>query len=282
MSPQLHRPPAPYIQITEYFRRAIEDGSLATGAKLPSVVEIARGWNVATATAAKAITQLRAEGYVRTNNQGTFVDVSSRLTTGPDRLRMLRTLGTGFRSGEQVEVLLSELVPADAEVAEALGVPEGSKVVCRRRVYRDDVSVVAVSTSWLPAEFATQAPELLRTEPLPTMTFGLVEERTGRRATRRRDVVAIRPVPPECATVFGLEPGTPALTMVNHYWDQNGDPTEYAVDFLGSGRSLYCCGWRKSFSTNPLMSPEPGAMRNSGCMSDGWQIGRASCRERVC
>jgi GntR family transcriptional regulator len=26
--------------------------------------------------------------------------------------------------------------------------------------------------------------------------------------------------------------------MTNQYWDQNGDPIEYALDFLGAGREL--------------------------------------------
>ncbi|WP_233221420.1 UTRA domain-containing protein [Streptomyces carminius] len=42
----------------------------------------------------------------------------------------------------------------------------------------------------------------------------------------------------EDAPLLGLEPGTPALTMTNRYWDQNGGVVEYAVDFLGTGREL--------------------------------------------
>lgn len=70
------------------------------------------------------------------------------------------------------------------------------------------------------------------------MTFGLVEERTGRRAVRRRDVVAIQPVPEDAAPLLRIEVGCPALTMTNNYLDQNGDATEYVVDFLASDREL--------------------------------------------
>lgn len=70
------------------------------------------------------------------------------------------------------------------------------------------------------------------------MTFGLVEERTGRRAVRRRDIVAIRPVPDDVASVLRVDAGTPALTMTNCYWDQDGAATEYAVDFLAGDREL--------------------------------------------
>jgi GntR family transcriptional regulator len=238
MSPTLNRPAPVYLQIAEHFRTKINNGELTEGAKLPSVIEIAQGWDVASATAAKALSQLRAEGYVRSTNQGTFVSIAHRQTTGPDRLVMFRATGNGFRSGESVEVVSSELAAASSDAARALGVPEGSPVVCRRRVYRDDLGVVTVSTSWLPGELAEAAPELLSTDPLPKMTFGLIEDRTGRRVVSRRDVVALRPAPNDVAETLGVENGLQCLTMVNLYWDQNGDPTEYAVDYLGPGREL--------------------------------------------
>ncbi|WP_341860605.1 hypothetical protein [Streptomyces flavidovirens] len=58
---------------------------------------------------------------------------------------------------------------------------EGSLVVQRRRRYLDDEGVAALSTSWLPADLAQAASELISTGPLPKMTFGLIEDHTGRR-----------------------------------------------------------------------------------------------------
>ncbi|WP_040705097.1 GntR family transcriptional regulator [Nocardia takedensis] len=238
MSPTVDRPAPAYMQIAEHFRVQIRNGELTEGTKLPSVIEISQGWQVASATAAKAIAQLRAEGYVQSNNQGTFVSIAHKQTTGPDRLQMFRATGNGYRPNETVEVVSSALVDADSTVTEALSLPEGSTAVARRRVYRDDRGVVTVSTSWLPGELAEAAPELLSTAPLPKMTFGLIEERTGRRAVRRRDVIALQPAPADVANLLGLETGTDCLTMTNLYWDQDGNPTEYAVDFLGRDREL--------------------------------------------
>jgi DNA-binding GntR family transcriptional regulator len=238
MTPKVQRSAPPFLQIAEHFRVMIKEGELPQESKLPPIAEIARGWGVATATAAKAIKQLQEEGYVRSTSQGTFVDLGRKLTSGPDRLQMLRATGSGFRPGETVEILSAGLVPAPAHVAEGLKVSEGDRVIQRRRVYRDDDGVVAVSTSWLSGDLAEAAPELLEVGPLPKMTFGLIEDRTGRRAVRRRDVVTMRPVPEDIAEVLGAEVGIPALTMTNQYWDQHGEPTEYAQDFLGAGREL--------------------------------------------
>lgn len=238
MTPKVQRALPPFLQIAEDFRAKIKDGVLLQDAKLPSIADIAREWEVATATAAKAIKQLQDEGYVRSSSQGTFVDLGRKLTSGPDRLQMLRATGSGFRPGETVEIISAGLVPAPSHVAEALQVEEGAQVVQRRRVYRDDDGVVAVSTSWLAGQLAEAAPELLEVGPLPKMTFGLIEDRTGRRAVRRRDVVGMCAVPDDVSEVLGAEPGAQALTMTNQYWDQHGETTEYAQDFLGAGREL--------------------------------------------
>lgn len=195
---------------------------------------------VSTATATRVAAVLRAEGFAETvPGIGTVVAQPRNLTTGPDRLQMLRATGDGLRPGERTEIIGASLVPAPRHVADALDLDEGADVVRRQRAYYDDLGVVALSTSWLPGQLASAAPELLEAAPLPKMTFGLVEERTGRRAVKRRDVVAIKPVPEDAAALLDLAAGTPALTMTNYYWDQHGNATEYAEDYLGHDRPLF-------------------------------------------
>lgn len=238
MTPRVQRAAPPFMQIADHFRQKIVDGVLPQDTKLPSIAEIAEEWGVATATAAKGVKQLQAEGYVRSSTQGTFVDLGRKLTSGSDRLQLQRATGSGFRPGERVEIVSAGLVPAPDDVAEALGLDEGSEVVRRQRRYLDDGGVITLSTSWLPGDLAESAPELIIPEALPKMTFGLIEDRTGRRAVRRRDVVSLKPVPEDAAPLLDVEAGTLALTMSNYYWDQHGSVTEYATDFLGAGRQL--------------------------------------------
>ncbi|MGC5013912.1 GntR family transcriptional regulator [Streptosporangium sp. DT93] len=239
---------APYRRIAAQIRAGIDSGAIRPGDRIPSVREIMRDEGVSTATATRVAAVLRAEGYAESvPGIGTLACLPKKITAGSDRLRMLRVNGNGYREGERVEILDASLVPASEEVADALEVEEGASVVRRRRAYYDDGGLVTLSTSWLSGELGRAVPELLIAEPLPRMTFGLIEDRTGRRAVRRRDTVAIRPVPGDAgdlgdfgdiASVLGVESGTPALTMTNLYWDQHGDVTEYAVDFLGPGREL--------------------------------------------
>ena len=230
---------APYRRIAAKIRDRIVHGALQPGDRIPSVREIMKEEGVSTATATRVAAVLREEGYAETvAGIGTVAALPRTLTTGPDRLQMLRATGDGLRPGERTEILSAGLVSAPNHVADALDVEQGDKVIKRQRAYYDDQGTVALSTSWLSAGFATAAPELIQAEPLPKMTFGLIEERTGRRAVKRRDVVAIKAIPEDVASVLSAEPGALTLTMTNYYWDQYGEITEYAEDYLGHGRTL--------------------------------------------
>ncbi|WP_394816134.1 GntR family transcriptional regulator [Streptomyces mooreae] len=86
----------PYLRVAAEIRRRITDGELAPGDRVPSTRQIAREWNVALATATKALTTLRQEGLVRAKPRvGTVVaaphrrPVAARPRTTPDREREL-------------------------------------------------------------------------------------------------------------------------------------------------------------------------------------------------
>ncbi|MDW8807731.1 GntR family transcriptional regulator [Streptomyces scabiei] len=233
------RPMAPYMRIATQIIRRITSGDLQPGDHIPSVSKIMETERVSRATAARVASVLRAEGYAESvQGVGTVVTRPKRLNAGAHRLTMVRAGGTGLDGDERTEILGAELEPAAQEIADALGLGEGAEVIRRRRRYIDGRGVATVSTTWIAGTLAEVAPELLGTEPLPTMTFGLIEERTGRRAVKRRDTVSIREAPEDIAQHLEVPPGTHVLTMTNHYSDQNGEPTEYAVDYHGLGREL--------------------------------------------
>lgn len=229
----------PYRRIAAQIIARIESGELQPGDHVPSVNKIMEAEGVSRATAARVPGVLRDEGYaVARPGVGTVVIKPKKLTAGADRLAQLQVGGPTLGDDERVEILDAEMEPATQEVADALVLAVGADVIRRRRRYLDGAGVVTVSTTWIAGTLAEAAPELLSTEPLPKMTFGLIEERTGRRASRRRDTVALRLVPEDVAGPLDTEAGTPTVVVINNYWDQNGEPTEYAVDYLGVGREL--------------------------------------------
>ena len=66
-------PVAPWRQIYARLRAQIEDGSLAPGARVPSITALAQEYGVALTTVRKALDQLKEDGLVVTSPMGTFV-----------------------------------------------------------------------------------------------------------------------------------------------------------------------------------------------------------------
>ncbi len=166
MARNVRREDPPYMQIAEDIRRQIRSGQLRDGDLVPSTRQLAREWNVSVPTAAKALTTLRSEGYVR-GVAGTGTVVCAGSTThlpGGDRLEAIARTGRIYPPNERAVIHSAELVPAPDAIADALGIPAGTEVIRRHRVtYRDD-SPVSASTSWLPGDLAASAPRLLTTE----------------------------------------------------------------------------------------------------------------------
>jgi DNA-binding GntR family transcriptional regulator len=150
---------------------------------------------------------------------------------------MVRRGGSGLLDGESVEFVEARSEVAAQEVADALGVGSGEEVVLRRRRYIDAAGVSVVSTTWISAALAERLPEFTRPEKLPKMTMGLIEERTRRRASHQRETHSIGAVPSDIAVHLDVEPGERVLKVTNRYLDQDGEPTEYAIDWHAPGRS---------------------------------------------
>src|SRR5690606_22776386 len=119
---------APYRRIAAQIRERIDRCDLQPGDQIPSVRELMRSEAVSTATATRVAAVLRDEGYAETiPGIGTVVARPRTLTTGPDRLQMLRATGDGLRPGERTEILSAAMVPAPRHVADALDVDEGDR-----------------------------------------------------------------------------------------------------------------------------------------------------------
>ncbi|GGV00904.1 GntR family transcriptional regulator [Streptomyces litmocidini] len=106
----------PYLRIVAALRRRIADGELAPGDRVPSTRRIAAEWDVALATATKALTTLRLEGLVEARPRiGTVVagtvlaaQARGRPSSAPDSER---------------ELSLDRIVRAAIEIADAEGLP---------------------------------------------------------------------------------------------------------------------------------------------------------------
>lgn len=137
----------PYEQVAADLRARIMAGDLVPGTQLPSTAHLVEEFGVSNTTIQKAVTELKVEGYL-TSRQGKGVFVRDRQ---PFRVEA----GTYFAptpGGYSYELLEVGEVPAPTEVAGALGLEVGERVLLRRRLLRHDGRPVEVGWSYYPLE----------------------------------------------------------------------------------------------------------------------------------
>lgn len=229
LSPTVHRPEPPYIQVVGHIRDQIMSGQLRDGDMIPSARKIAQEWQISLATATKVLGSLRAEGLVRAMpGVGTMVSASDAIHRGPrDRVASIRRTGRIYPPDQHATITVAELVNASAEIADSLSVEAGMPIIRRHRItYRGEVPVSA-STSWFAGALAEVAPQLLQKQELPQGTPAYIEQTTGRAATTGRDQMAAGAASGQVAEDLAVQPGTPVLYGRNWLYDADGAVIEY-------------------------------------------------------
>lgn len=238
MAPEVRPATPPYVQVADEIRRQIVSGKLQPGEAIPSVRELSAEWDIARATAEKAVGLLKAQGLV-TSRPGASTVVNFDLPihrSVQDRYEQIRQTGLIYTPGEHAKITAADLMPAPEDVAAALNVPPGSPVVRRQRVtYSEDVPVSS-STSWFTATVGAQSPLLLERTRIRQGTSRYVEETTGRTLAESQDQVTSRLATPEEASALALPLPAAVLETRHTAWDSHGEPLTYEVGLARPGR----------------------------------------------
>lgn len=218
----------PYLRIVENYRNRILAGELKDGDGLPSTRQLVAEWGVAHATAAKVLTTLASEGLAVTGPSGSTVSTRALGQAPADLLRSARRRGRIYPDGVVGRIVSAELV-ADpgGHVLEGLALDAGPVIGRTRVTAHVSGPAVAVSTSWLPGEFAESVPELLGLDRLPGGTIGAVEAATGRQVTSGVDQVRVVHLDVVAAEAFGVPEGTAAVGGFNWWRDADGSVVEF-------------------------------------------------------
>jgi DNA-binding GntR family transcriptional regulator len=241
--PTIDRPEPPYMQVVRHIRDEIISRRLAEGATVSSARQIAAEWDIALATATKALATLRAEGLVRgVPGVGTVVVAQSSVhRSARDRSTSVHRSGRIYPPGHYARVRAAELVPAPERVADMLGLNIGVPVIRRRRTTYDDThQPVSTSISWFDGALASSCPALLVTEWIRQGTSGYIQTQTGRAVTAGYDQVAASAASAQDAEELGVEPGSPVLLTHNRWVDDHGAVLEYGQSISPPNRwALY-------------------------------------------
>lgn len=226
---------APYRQIADQLRDAIDCGELGPGDKLPSEAALMAHYGVARMTARQAIHELRAEGrVVAEQGRGVFVRLPAPVRRlASDRFaRRHREAGRAAFLAETEKTGATPYVdqvrvsrePAPEPVRGRLDLAEGSEVVVRSRRYLADGLPIEVATSYIPVDLA-EGTRMVEQDTGPGGIYARLEE-TGHRLARFVEEVSARMPTADERRRLQLSGGTPVLTVLRTAYGVDGRPVE--------------------------------------------------------
>ncbi|MFN3959042.1 MAG: GntR family transcriptional regulator [Parvularculaceae bacterium] len=206
-----------YGQIRSAIHSMITRGDYPHGATLPGEKELSEHFNVSRITVKRAMNDLALAGLVRRmRGRGTIVTygaahpvVRGSFSTLIDSLK---TMGL-----ETEVVLLSvEDTPADAAIADLLGVRKGVKVQRAVRLRRLEGRPFSYLVTYVPLDIARNySREDLAKTPLLTLL-----ERAGARAIEAEQTLTAIAAPPDIANHLQMTPGAPLLHITRVMRDE--------------------------------------------------------------
>jgi GntR family transcriptional regulator len=213
------------MEIADELRRAIVDGSLAAGARIPPAAELAQIHSVARRTAERATEQLQREGLL-VSRPGAGLFVRER----PDVIRMVRSWYQRPGTGSPWRAAMAELgragdwecestpTSATPAVAERLQIEVGAPVMRTRYLYTLDGDPAFLAVSWEPLDLTMGTPIVLP-EDGPHAGAGVRDrmELIGRKPTHCREENLARGLTAEEGERLGLHAGLPVLVVERTY-----------------------------------------------------------------
>ncbi len=226
---------APYRQIADQLRGAIDRGELKPGDRLPSEAELMRHYDVARMTARQAIQELRSEGrVVAEQGRGVFVRLPAPVRRlASDRFaRRHREAGKAAFLAEaekagvapQVDEIQISRGPAPQNVRERLKLADGEEVITRSRRYLADAAPIETATSYIPADLA-EGTRIVEHDTGPGGIYARLEE-AGHELGRFTEEVSARMPTADERRRLRLSGGTPVLTVLRTAYDTTGRPVE--------------------------------------------------------
>jgi GntR family transcriptional regulator len=214
---------AKYRQIADNLREQIISGTFRPGDQMPTEPQLATAYGASRSTIRLAIGMLTSNGLVETRQgMGTFVRQPAAPRT------VLLTREEDWQAGEHADAalqpadeltdrpvtarFLAEAANASAEVAAALHVAEGSRVLVRQSHLHLDKEPWSLVASYYPMDIASGTP--LEQAGQMEKSASLVLAELGHRPAGYRDDIYARMPDPTEAAFFQLADAAP-LTVVS-------------------------------------------------------------------
>jgi GntR family transcriptional regulator, N-acetylglucosamine utilization regulator len=214
-----------YYYLRESLREEIH--KWPTNYQIPSEAELCDAYNVSRTTVRKALDYLIFEGLLyRVQGKGTFVSPTKVLgryiqsTAG--FWKDARNQGLNLKT----EVIEQQIIEANASVAKALKIKEGTKVFNLVRLRSIDDVPVMLTPAFIPYDLCGG----ILAEDLSNQSFyQVLQERFGVSLNHGTQLIEAQPCSEEDAGLLEIEPGTPILVTIGLMYDHDGRPVEFSI-----------------------------------------------------
>ncbi|MEO3974510.1 GntR family transcriptional regulator [Streptomyces sp. CAU 1734] len=222
-----------YFQLAQQLEAAIERGVLTPGSLLGNEIDLAGRLGLSRPTVRQAIQSLVDKGLlVRRRGVGTQV-VHSQVKRPLELSSLYDDLEAAGRRPATV-VLGNVSEPANAQVAAALGIAEGSEVRLVRRLRYAHGEPMALLTNHLPAGLLVCDTERLEATGLYRMMRA-----AGITLHSARQSVGARAATAPEAELLTEERGGPVLTMTRTTFDDTGRAVEFGSHIYRASRYAF-------------------------------------------
>jgi GntR family transcriptional regulator len=213
----------------------VERGTLQPGQKLGAERELAIKLGVSRSTLRQALASLEAAGVVRRvpgRGGGTFI-ASAKVERDLSRIVGVPTLlrDQGFTAGSRVVSV--GVATAGADAAEALGIAAEDFVVDLVRIRLADGVPISLEHAMFPAELVPGLPE----RDLAGSIYELIDREYGLRPEEAIEHIEVTAAGPLEASILGVRPGDPVLSVTRTTRDAKGVVFEYSHDLFRADRT---------------------------------------------
>jgi GntR family transcriptional regulator len=226
-----------YQQLAALLREQIESGDLPEGERVPTETELAERYGASRNTVRLALARLRAEGLLTSHQgKGSFVrsaqpiryyaSLSGSRRRRLDADRRMDTFGQQITSLGKVpkQVSTTEVLAADDEIADHLGLESGDEVGVRRRVQYADDQPIQIGNSYYPYPIV-QGSKIMDPQDIVEGTDQVLEDLGYIPAFYEDEITWRMPTSGE-ATKLHLEQGIPVGRLLRTSYGSDDRPIE--------------------------------------------------------
>ena len=225
-----------YQQLKAVIEDRIATGEWLPGAQVPSERELCEQFDISRITVRQALAELVVDGRLnRTQGRGTFVAyprIEQRLSGLTSFTQDMQVRGKRPSS----QVLRAECLPAQPQVARALKIKLGDRMVVLKRLRLADGEPVAVETAYLPDQ---RLHGLLSDDLARRSLYDFLNKKYHIQPTRAEQQLEATVCPAAEAKLLGVRKGAPVLHIYRTTFDQDGRPFELVESYYRGDKYIF-------------------------------------------